>query len=248
MNRSTVSRVVSIGVLGAAFGFFSSSISVFAYTCPSSVAVSTLGADWKDISGSCEALMDTMDATQIKRDATNLCCKNAIEYLQKNPMPCSEKSKVLYRIKLGLTVCDKLTNPIYDYEHDYCVNQMLYHIFDSKVLSIADKCSPSGGRAAGGGKRGGGGGAPGAGRGSGKPDDVKPSAGPSSEAEAGAGDHSHHHHDKADGEGGAPLDLHLDDESYSKCQRKRLNEYMSELQEEIKKDPSEAAACSKSKP
>lgn len=131
-------------------GFCLWSASSFAYTC---VLSNSDGKDTKDIAKSCEALMNTMDATDLKLQAFNQCCARAGEYLKKNPIPCADAAKTLYRIKLGIAVCDQLKSPTLDYERRYCLNQMLYRIPDKKVLEIADKCSPTGGRAASGRKR-----------------------------------------------------------------------------------------------
>jgi hypothetical protein len=272
MDRTSFSISKNAGI----FGCLVWSTLSFAYTCPSNgVDVKTLGNDWKDIAGSCEGLMNTMDATQVKKAATDLCCKKAIEYIQKNPEPCSDQGKSRYRIKLGLTVCDQLSDPLFDYEHDFCVNQMLYHIYDPKVLAIADKCSPTGGKAA---RGGGGGGKGGRGGGGGQPDEPKPSGSPLAGAGGAPADGGGHSHGPGEGHGnwkhgdGAPAvasgvdsngrksdsgangaglqnpdDLHLDDEAYTKCQRKRLDKYLEDLQADIEKNPGEEAACLKAK-
>jgi uncharacterized membrane protein YgcG len=213
------------------FGLLVWSPSCWAITCK----LDGTDKDLKAIAGSCEALMDTMDATDVKMQGFNLCCKNSNAYLKKNPIPCTEKTRVRYRIKLALSVCDTLKASELDYEHDYCLNQMLYHIYDTKVLEIADGCSPTGGRAAPGGR---GGPKPEGGKEAGKEGDRSGHGG-------GGGGHS-------GGGGGAdepqkPVDLHLEDESYSKCQRKRLSKYLEQLDEEISKTPAESAACSKEK-
>jgi hypothetical protein len=192
----------------------------------------------KSIGQSCDAILDTMDAFESNQRASKICCESANDYLKKHPIPPAEHAKTSYRIKLALSACDSIKDPALQYERDYCLNQMLYHIPDPKVLEIADRCSPTGGRAVGGGHHGGG-----PGGGNGKTETPASSADNKTVAEKKDHSSDHPRGSGAPNQSGAAnvpgspsataaLDPHLDDEAYSKCQRKSLARYVEKLDSE----------------